>query len=114
MGTILTSIANKNMDKKYTSFEACLYGMQSLFDNDPKVELLNGTILKDLSKESSLFKVDYIHLIKQVNKYECDVFTKDSKGVRRYLVSLEKNTKFKYLYRILDVKEKKVDSRYQI
>ena len=94
--------------------ETCYYGMDSIFNNNPNEELLNKTILKDLLKKKEEFKVDSIHLVKVVNNYECDVFSKDQKGVRRYLVKLEKNAKFRHLYRILDISEKTVDSRYQI
>lgn len=88
--------------------------MNSIFNNNPDEKLLNKTILKDLLKKENEFKVDNIHLVKVVNNYECDVFSRDHKGVRRYLVKLEKNTKFTHLYRILDISEKTVDSRYQI
>ena len=97
---------------KYSSFETCLYGMNQIINNNPSRDLINEKVISDLKKVN--FKVDRIHLIKVINNYTCDVFIKDSKGVRRYFVTLEKNSKFKHLYKILDVKGKKLDSRYQL
>jgi hypothetical protein len=114
IGYALVQIALNKESHSYSSMETCYYGMDSIFNNNPNEELLNKTILKDLLKKKEEFKVDSIHLVKVVNNYECDVFSKDQKGVRRYLVKLEKNAKFRHLYRILDISEKTVDSRYQI
>ena len=97
---------------EYTSFETCLYGMKQIINNDPKDNLINQKVIDDLKSKN--FEVDSIHLIKSISSFSCDVFTKDSKGIRRYLVSLEKNSKFDHKYRILDVKGMKVDSRYQL
>ena len=97
---------------EYTSLEACLYGMEQIINNDPKENLLNPKVITDLKDQK--FTVDSIHLIKVLSSFSCDVFTKDSKGIRRYLVSLEKNSNFVHKFRILDVKGMKVDSRYQL
>ena len=97
---------------QYSTFETCLYGMQQIIENNPAENLVNAKVIKDLSDVQ--MKVDYIHLVKVVNSFTCDVFTKDPNGVKRYLVSLEKNSKFPHKFRILDVKGQKVDSRYQL
>ena len=86
--------------------------MQSIVNNNPKMELMNNKLIKDLQKIS--FSVEKIHLAKMIDSFSCDVFTTDSNGVRRYQVALEKNTRFTYLYRLIDIKERKVDSRYQL
>jgi hypothetical protein len=99
-------------NQTYTSFETCLYGMNSIINNNPDLELVHKNIIKDL--KSVKFNVDRVHLIKAIDNFSCDVFVKGGKGVRRYLVALEKNSKFKHLYRILDIKGKKVNSRYQL
>jgi hypothetical protein len=96
----------------YNTFETCHAGMKSIFQNNPNGELMNEKVMKDL--ENKTFKVDSIHLVKVIDSYNCDVFSKDPKGVRRYHVSLEKNAKFAHFYRIMDVREKKVSSRYQL
>jgi hypothetical protein len=96
----------------YNAFEACHIGMKSIFQNDPNSELINEKVMKDLEKE--VFKVDSIHLVKVIDSFNCDVFSKDPKGVRRYHVALEKNSRFTHRYRIMDIREKKVDSRYQL
>lgn len=114
IGLILVDIAKGNNEKDFSTMETCFYGMESIFNNDPSETLLNKTILKDLKKNQAQFEVSGIHLIKVINHFECDVFSKDKKGVRRFLVKLEKNTKFKHLYKVLDISERKVDSRYQI
>ena len=113
-GAVLVNIALDKEDKSYSTIETCYHGMKSIFNNSPNENLLNKVVIADLNKMETNFNVDHIHLIKAVTKYECDVFSKDSKGVRRFLVKLEKNTKFMHLYRILDISERKVDSRYQI
>lgn len=101
---------NKNV--KYSSLETCFYGMNQIINNNPSEDLVNLKVIRDLKDIE--FKVDKIHLIKNINNYSCDVFIKDSKGVRRYFVTLEKNSKYKHLYKIFDVKGRKLDSRYQL
>lgn len=86
--------------------------MNSVFDNNPRHELIGSKVIKDLKEMK--FKIDKIHLVKVNDNYNCDVFTKDSKGVRRYNVSLDKSIHFSHLYKIVDIKEDKVDSRYQL
>lgn len=100
------------LPKEYTSMETCFYGMEQIINNNPKENLINEKVIKDLKNND--FKVDSIHLIKVLSSFSCDVFTKDSKGIRRYQVSLEKNSKFEHKFRILDVKGMKVDARYQL
>jgi len=73
---------------------------------------MNNKLIKDLEKVS--FNVERIHLVKMIDSFSCDVFTTDSKGVRRYQIALEKNTRFAHLYRLIDIKERKVSSRYQL
>lgn len=97
---------------KYNNLEACYYGMDSIVNNAPNTNLINDKLLKDL--QDITFKVDRIHLVKALDSFSCDVFTTDPKGVRRYQVSLEKSSRFAHLYRLIDVKEKKVSSRYQL
>lgn len=97
---------------KYNSLEACYFGMESIVRNSPSKDLVNQKLIKEL--EDVTFKVDQIHLIKIVDSFSCDVFTTDPKGVRRYQVSLEKNDRFAHLYRLIDIKEKKINSRYQL
>lgn len=97
---------------EYTSFETCFYGMEQIINNNPQERLINEKVISDL--KDTKFSVDSIHLVKVLSSFSCDVFTKDSKGIRRYLVSLEKNSKFAHKYRVLDVKGMKVDSRYQL
>ena len=86
--------------------------MQSIVNNNPRVELMNNKLVKDLKKVS--FDVEKIHLVKMIDGFSCDVFTTDPKGIRRYQVVLEKNTRFAHLYRLIDIKERKISSRYQL
>jgi hypothetical protein len=97
---------------KYNTFEACYFGMKGIFDNNPDIELIDNKVIKDL--KDIKFSVDSIHLIKVNDSFNCDVLSRDAKGVRRYRVALEKNARFSHLYKILDVKEAKVTSRYQL
>ena len=94
------------------TIETCYRGMSSVFNNMPNRELVSEKIMKDL-KETT-FKIDKIHLLKVIDGYNCDVFTKDSQGVRRYNVSLDKSIHYSHTYKIVDIKETKVDSRYQL
>jgi len=73
---------------------------------------MNKKLVKDLEKVK--FDVEKIHLVKMIDSFSCDVFTTDPKGVRRYQVALEKNTRFTHLYRLIDIKERKISSRYQL
>ena len=82
-----------------------------IINNNPNLDLINESVVKDLTKVN--FKAEGITLVKLINNFECDVIVKDSKGHRSYLVNLEKNSKFKHLYRILNVKGQKIISRYQ-
>ncbi len=86
--------------------------MTSIFNNVPNKDLVNEKIMNDL--KDTVFKIDNIHLLKVIDGYNCDVFTKDSKGVRRYNVSLDKSIHYSHTYKIVDIKEAKVDSRYQL
>lgn len=113
VGYILITIAVKNENKQMLPIEVCLTGMNSIFENNPNLELLNSSVIKGL-KDNSSFEVNELHLVKQINPYECDVFTRDNKGVRRFYVKLEKSSSFIHLYKILDIKERKIDARYQL
>lgn len=101
----------KEEAKFYSSFESCLYGVRSLFNNEKNSDLLSNSILED-TKEID-FKMDEITLIKLKNNYECDVVVKDSKGYRSYLVSLSKNSHFKHLYKVESISGQKITSEYQ-
>ena len=104
--------SREEIKEEYTGLETCFYGMEQIINNDPRESLVNPKVIDDLKDKK--FKVDTIHLIKVLNSFSCDVFVKDPRGVRRYLVSLEKNSKFDHKFRILDVKGMKVESRYQL
>lgn len=101
-----------NESSEYSTFETCLYGFNQIIQNNPTEDLISESVIKDLEKVK--FKSESIHLIKKINSFSCDVFIKEPKGVRRYLVTLEKNAKFPHLYRIFDVKGAKINSRYQL
>ncbi len=87
-------------------------GMISVFNNSPDPKLLNKKVIKDLKDKE--FKIENLHLVKVKDSYNCDVFSRDRKGVRRYQVTLEKNSRFDHMYRILNINEAKVTSRYQL
>ena len=99
--------------RPYSTLEACLYGMQGIVFNNPDGILVNPLVLEEIQSKKITFEVDSIHLIKFIDSFHCDVVVKDPHGVRSFLVSLEKNSKFKHLYRILDVKENPLVSEYQ-
>lgn len=104
-------LSQKKETKSYSTFEICLYGMKGLFENNPEAALFNEKIFEDVG--DTKFKIDDITLVKMIDNYNCDVIGKDPKGLRSYRVSLEKNSKFPYLYRILDIKGQKLISEYQ-
>lgn len=105
-------MANRQDEAKYMSvMEACHYGMKSLFENNPKETLFNTSVLKDVKDHT--FKVEDIGLIKVLGGHRCDVIAKDAKGHRSFLVTLEKNSSFPHFYKIADVKEQKLVSKYQ-
>ena len=104
-------MCQKEDHKQFNTFRTCLFGMNTLFNNNPDEHLFNKNVLKEVKEHS--FSVDEIILVKVKGTYHCDVVTKDSKGFRSYLVTLEKNSSFRHLYRILDVKGQKIISKYQ-
>ena len=100
-------------EQSFSSMEACYYGMDAVFNNSPNEEIVSKKVIDDLLKNKITFDVERIHLIKFIDGFHCDVVTKDPKGHRSFRVALEKNSKFKHLYKILDVKERQIESRYQ-
>ena len=105
------SIAAKKENKTYSSMEACMHGMKSIFSHNAKEDLVHKKVSKDL--KSLHFDVENISLIKIRNGLSCDVVVKDKKGFRSYRVSLEKNSKYPHLYRIYNVQGQKLVSSYQ-
>ncbi|GAB4017675.1 MAG: hypothetical protein Fur0010_18490 [Bdellovibrio sp.] len=106
-----TYIHLKQNDKTYSSFEACYFGMKSIFENNSTDKLVHKKVLDDL--KTTHFEVEDITLVKVVNGLHCDVVAKDSNGYRSYAVTLEKSSKFDRLYRIFDVRGQKMVSSYQ-
>lgn len=106
-----TVMANQKDDRKYSTFEACHYGMKSLFENNPSEDLFQKKVIEDTKDHK--FEIDGISLIKVIDNYTCDVVAKDANGFRSYRVGLEKNSRFIHFYRIHDVKGQKLVSTYQ-
>ena len=100
-------------DKSYSPLETCLYGMESVFNNNPTEALVDKSVTEDIKKLKITFDIERIYLIKNLDSSHCDVVTKDNIGFRNYRVTPERNSKFKHLYRILDVLETQIESRYQ-
>ena len=100
-------------NKSSTSpFQICYHAMQSLLiENNPDVKLFNESVLNDTKNKT--FNIDIITLVKLVGNDKCDVVTQDSKGFRSYQIKLEKSSKFKRFYRVLEVKGQKIASEYQ-
>ena len=97
----------------YSSMEACFYGMDAIFNNNPKTEFVGEKVIKDLEKNKVTFEVERIHLVKFVDGFNCDVVSFDPNGFRNYRVALERSNRFEHHYRILDVNERQIESRYQ-
>ena len=85
--------------------------MKSIFDNNPTDDLIDKSIIKDVKEMN--FQMEDITLVKVIDHYSCDVVAKDSKGHRSYRVSLERNTGFRHLFKIKNVKGQKIVSKYQ-
>lgn len=98
--------------ERFNTMDTCLKGMRSVVNNYANKDLVDQKIVKEVSSTS--FKVDYIHLVKVIDEFHCDVLTRDPKGVRRFFVSLDKSMRFKHGFMIKDIKELKVSSRYQL
>ena len=97
--------------RKYSTLETCLYGMESLFNNDADNALLDEKVIADVKQVN--FQMDKITLVKAIDNYHCDVVVKDSKGFRSYKVKLEKSGRFTHGYRIFDIKGQRLVSKYQ-
>ena len=98
---------------RYSSMEACMKGMESIISNNPDPELISKNVLDDIQKNKITFSVDRIHLVKYVDGLGCDVITKEPGGYGSYLITLEKNSRFKYFFKIRDVKGQPIISEYQ-
>jgi hypothetical protein len=104
-------MGQRENNKKLTPLETCLYGMESLFENNGSKDYFNKSVLKET--KDHLFYIDSISLVKVIDSHHCDVVAKDTKGHRSYRVTLEKSSKFTHFYRILDVQGQKLTSKYQ-
>ncbi|MEX0799360.1 MAG: hypothetical protein WD025_07940 [Bacteriovoracaceae bacterium] len=107
-------LSKYNNATKYSSFEACYYGIKSIVENNPNKDLLNKNILKDLESLKKSFSVELLGQVKVLSPFQCDVFVKERRGTRRFQVTLEKNSKFSYFYKVLDIKERRIDMEYQV
>ncbi|OFZ38158.1 MAG: hypothetical protein A2504_17025 [Bdellovibrionales bacterium RIFOXYD12_FULL_39_22] len=87
--------------------------MESIFNNNPDETLVERSVSDDIAKKQIVFDIERVHLVKYLDNSHCDVVAKDSVGYRNYRVTLEHNSKFKHYYRILDVSETQIESRYQ-
>jgi hypothetical protein len=106
-----TYLALKENNPKLTTIEACYKGMNELFSNNTDKKLHHKNLIADVKGKS--FNVEHIMLVKMLDSTHCDVVVRDPKGFRSYLVTLEKNSKFTYFYRLFDVKGQKIISGYQ-
>ena len=97
----------------YSSMEACFYGMDAIFSNGDKPDLVDQKVTDDIRDNKINFKVDRIHLVKYIDGFSCDVVSFDPKGYRSFRVLLEKNQKYDHLYKISNVAERKIKSSYQ-
>ena len=103
---------NRKQDElPYTTVETCYFGMKAIFGNSPDPDLTASQVIDEL--KGTTFKVEDITLVKMIDPYLCDVVVKDTKGFRGYAVTLEKNVNLPHLYRIVDVKGKKLVAAYQ-
>lgn len=101
----------EDANKPFSVMEACHYGMKSLFENNPTENLFNMSVIKDVKGHT--FEVEEVSLVKVLAGHRCDVVAKDAKGYRSFLVVLEKNSSFPHFYKIADVREQKLVSKYQ-
>lgn len=104
-------IGKRNEKKAYSTFEACHYGMQELFNNNPTEKLFHKDVM--VAVKDHKFGVEAITLVKVIDSLSCDVVAKDNKGFVSYRVALDKSTKFPHFHRILDIKGQKLESPYQ-
>lgn len=104
-------LGKRTIEKTYTTFEACHYGMQELFNNNPTKGLFHKDVLAAVKDHK--FEVGPITLVKVIDEFNCDVVAKDAKGLRSFKVTLEKSSNFAHFYRVLDVKGQKLESPYQ-
>jgi len=109
---ISAAVINRKVDqRKFSTIEACYFGMQSIFENNANDLLVHPDVIEDLAETK--FKFAELALVKKLDAFSCDVVSSDSKGHRSYLVQLEKNSKFTHGFRIFDIKEQKLKSKYQ-
>jgi hypothetical protein len=85
--------------------------MSDLFNHSTNEKLHHKKLISDVEK--TVFNIENITLIKVLDSTHCDVVARDHKGHRSYKVTLEKNAKFTYFYRVFDVKGQKLISPYQ-
>ena len=95
-----------------TALEACNKSIQGLIVQNLDPMLLSEKLIRQIGDK--VIKAEKIHLVKELDSYTCDVFTKDSVGVRRFKVSLDKSAKYPYGLKAIDISERKVTSRYQL
>lgn len=104
-------LSRSKSGQTFSTVETCFYGLKSLFENNPNIDLFNEGVLKD--SKDKVFEIVSLTLVKQVDEFSCDVIAKDSKGFRSYRVLLEKSSKFQHFYRIVDVKGQEIVTTYQ-
>jgi hypothetical protein len=109
--TIGGQLINSKNRPMYSTIEACYFGMKGVVGNNPDERLIKKEILKDL--EGKTFKVQGINLVKKLDSHSCDVVVKDDKGVKSYLVELEKSSRYAHGVKLFNIKGQKVVSKYQ-
>lgn len=123
LGTAIATIAGfflyhftyiHNRPSEFSTFEACYYGIKNIIENAPSEEFVNESIIKDLKESKIKFNAELVGMVKVTGRSTCDVFIKELRGTRRYLVTLERGDNLDHKLRVLDVKEKKVKKEYQI
>ncbi len=103
---------NRDKTKEHlSSFEVCLNGMHSIFENQESKSLVSDNVLNDVKDHQ--FQIEKITLVKLIDDYQCDVVAKDRKGHRSYKVQLDKSSKNPHLYKIVDIKGQAIVSNYQ-
>src|SRR3989339_648743 len=98
-------ILKANTPKNYSTLETCLYGMESIFNNNADEVLVDRSVSEDVTKKQVVFDIERLHLVKYLDSSHCDVVAKDNLGYRNYRVTLEHNSSFEHYYKILDVSE---------
>lgn len=104
-------LSAKSHKSSFTPLEFCHSASSSLVNNEISHDFYKEDLAISIGLDSP--KLDQIYLLRLDNNYTCSLVTKDSRGLRAWVMSLDKSNSHPLGYIVHSLKEVALVSKYQ-